>query len=155
MLEALALAGRQLSTATVLFHQAVAESVGLNATDHKCLDILNREGPMPAGRLADITGLTTGAITSIVDRLERAGFVRREKDPADRRKVIVKPVEEEAIRRLGPIFDAFRDDLEELHAPYSDEELALVLDYLNRSTDLARNRTRRLRGIDIPERYEI
>src|ERR1043166_5003014 len=67
------------------------EEVGLNSTDFASLCLLLLHGPAPAGRLAALTGLTTGAVTGLVDRLERAGFVRRELDPADRRKVIIVP----------------------------------------------------------------
>src|SRR5262245_4409010 len=83
---------RQLSTATILFHQAIADRLGLNVTDHKCADILLRTGPVTAGELARQTGLTTGAITGVIDRLEKAGFVRRIRDADDRRRVIVEPL---------------------------------------------------------------
>src|SRR5262249_43014336 len=73
---------RQLSAATIMFHQAVADRLGMNVTDHKCADILERNGPMTAGELAERTGLTTGAITGVIDRLEKAGFVRRAEHPA-------------------------------------------------------------------------
>src|SRR5579862_3079248 len=82
---------RQLSAATILFHQAVADRLGMNITDHKCADILARTGPITAGELARRTGLTTGAITGVIDRLEKAGFVRRVRDENDRRRVIVEP----------------------------------------------------------------
>ncbi len=75
---------RDLSTETILLHQAIADRLGLNPTDHKCLSLLLDAGePITAGELAVRTGLTTGAITGIVDRLERARFVRRERDPND------------------------------------------------------------------------
>jgi len=90
LLTALAREARQYSTSTVLFHQVIAERLGLNPTDHKCAEILSRTGPLTAGELADHTGLTTGAITGVVDRLERAGFVRRDRDPEDRRRHIVE-----------------------------------------------------------------
>src|SRR5215468_4932005 len=83
---------REMSAATVMFHQAVADRLGMNITDHKCADILARTGPITAGDLARRTGLTTGAITGVIDRLEREGFVRRVRDPHDRRRVIVEPV---------------------------------------------------------------
>src|SRR5262245_29900394 len=81
---------RQLSVATIMFHQAIADRLGMNVTDHKCADLLERNGPMTAGELAEQTGLTTGAITGVIDRLEQAGFVRRAPDPGDRRRVIVE-----------------------------------------------------------------
>src|SRR5690349_3034857 len=82
---------RQLATATVLFHQAIADRLGMHVTDHRCLDILLRSGSITAGELAQRTGLTTGAITGVIDRLEKAGFVQRAKDPADRRRVVIEP----------------------------------------------------------------
>src|SRR5215831_20090383 len=71
---------RELSAATIMFHQAIADRLGMNVTDHKCADILLRTGPITAGELAQRTGLTTGAITGVIDRLEQAGFVRRAKE---------------------------------------------------------------------------
>src|SRR4051812_4268905 len=102
LLERMHLQGRQLSVATIMFHQAVADRLGLRATDHKCVDLLVRKGPLTAGELAQQTGLTTGAVTGMIDRLVKAGYVRREDDPNDRRRVIVRvePVRCEEINRL-------------------------------------------------------
>ncbi|MEI0739782.1 MarR family transcriptional regulator [Paenibacillus sp. JTLBN-2024] len=72
---------RQNSARAVMLHQLISEKLGLNATDHKCLDFLNRTGPVTAGQLAELTGLTTGAVTNVIDRLEQAGYVVRDKDP--------------------------------------------------------------------------
>src|SRR5438477_12503770 len=80
---------RRHSTAVVLFHHAVAERLGLGPTDHKCLDLLRERGPMAGSDLGAITGLTSGAITGVVARLEQAGYVRREPDPHDGRKQIL------------------------------------------------------------------
>ncbi|GJM74993.1 hypothetical protein HMSSN036_72090 [Paenibacillus macerans] len=85
---------RENGTRAVMLHQTISEKIGLNATDHKCLDYLLKAGPVTAGRLAELTGLTTGAVTSVIDRLEQAGFATRDKDPNDRRKVLVKAVSE-------------------------------------------------------------
>ena len=76
---------RATSAQSVLFSQAVADRVGISATDLETLDILVRSGPLTAGRLAELTGLTTGAITGLVDRLERRGYAHREPHPTDRR----------------------------------------------------------------------
>src|SRR5262249_31217925 len=92
--------GRALSTAVILFHEAVASRLGLGAAEWRCLDLLDREGPATAGRLAELSGFTTGAITGIVDRLEKAGYVRREPTPRDRRSVIVRPLENRALREV-------------------------------------------------------
>src|SRR6266705_3369139 len=80
---------RRHSTAVVLFHHAVAERLGLGPTDHKCLDLLRERGPMAGSDLSAITGLTSGAITGVVARLERAGYLRRELDPHDGRKQVL------------------------------------------------------------------
>lgn len=144
LLAALNQAGRELSTATVLFHSAIAEQFGLNATDWKCADIVARMGPLTAGQLAELTGLTTGAITGVIDRLEQAGFVRRVKDPHDRRKVIIQPIperEQETYQR----FNALLQGYVALLASYSDAELAFILDYVIRSTVVLQEATTKLR----------
>src|SRR5215472_11976761 len=84
--------GRKMSTQTVFLHQAIAQSVGLNATDTKCVDLILRapDGSVTAGQLSEMTGLTTGAITHILDRLEKRQFIERARDTEDRRKVFVR-----------------------------------------------------------------
>lgn len=118
--------------------------MGLNITDHKCLDIVLGQGRATAGQLAELTGLTTGAITNVINRLEKAGFVRRAKDPNDRRIVYVEPVPE----RLQPLADVFAplaEAMTELYARYSTDELRLILDYLERSTHVLVRQTERLK----------
>jgi DNA-binding MarR family transcriptional regulator len=137
-------ASRRLSTQTVFFHQAVAKFMGLNITDHKCLDIVLGMGRATAGQLAELTGLTTGAITNVINRLENAGFVRRAKDPNDLRVVFVEPVPD----RLQPIQEAFAplaEAMTELFSRYSSDELRLILDYLERSTQVLAGQTERLK----------
>ncbi len=136
---------RQLSAATVLFHQAVADRLGMGVTDHKCADILERNGPMTAGELAQRTGLTTGAITGVIDRLERAGFVRRAEDPRDRRRVIVEPIVERMQQVIGPLFESMGRAAAELCARYSTRELAVIRDFTIRASQMALEETRKLR----------
>src|SRR5262245_56336861 len=90
---------RDISTETIIFHQAVADVLGLHITDHKCSDIIHRFGAMPAGRLGELTGLTTGAVTGIIDRLEEAGYVRRTNDPKDRRRTIIEPTRNKKLEK--------------------------------------------------------
>src|SRR6201993_754999 len=85
---------RKASAQGTIFAAAVAERAGISSSDMDCMDFLNLEGRMTAGRLAELTGLTTGAITGVVDRMEKAGLVRRERDAEDRRKVYIAIVPE-------------------------------------------------------------
>jgi DNA-binding MarR family transcriptional regulator len=135
---------RELSAATVMFHQAVADRLGMNITDHKCADILSRTGPIPAGELARRTGLTTGAITGVIDRLERAGFVRRAEDPADRRRVMIAPLPKRMERVIGPLFESMGQAAAELCARYTTEELAVIRDFTARAHQMAFEEARKL-----------
>jgi DNA-binding MarR family transcriptional regulator len=138
--------GRELGARTVMFHTAVAERLGLNATDHKALDLLSRAGAMTAGELAELTGLTTGAITGVIDRLEQGGYVRRAKDPLDRRKVVIEPVRDhERMRELDSIFAALSQQVADLAGRYSDAELAVIHDFLTRSSQVLQEQTAQLR----------
>jgi DNA-binding MarR family transcriptional regulator len=137
-------AGRRLSLATIMFHQAVADRLGLNPTDHKCIDLLASAGSTTAGELAEATGLTTGAITGVIDRLEAAGFVRREDDPDDRRRVIVRVIPKR-YRDIARLFEPFGAAVAEMGARYSERELATILDFITKSCLLLREATQELR----------
>src|ERR1700722_4560337 len=93
---------RKASAQGTMFAKAVADRAGISSSDMDCMDFLNIEGRMTAGRLAELTGLTTGAITGVIDRLEKAGFVRRERDQDDRRKVFIVPVVERMMEMGRP-----------------------------------------------------
>ncbi len=144
LLEELVMAGRQLSTATVMFHQVIADRLGLNVTDHKCMDLLLINGPLTAGELAGMTGLTTGAITAVIDRLEHAGFVRRVDDPHDRRRVIVQVIAKRC-RDIERLFEPFAANFGELSGRYNDKELAVILDFMTRSREGLHQSTLELR----------
>jgi DNA-binding MarR family transcriptional regulator len=111
------------------------EDVGVNPTDLGALCLLLLHGSAPAGRLAELTNLTTGAVTGVVDRLEKGGFVRRDVDPADRRKVIVVPDAERIDRDLFPHFPSLqRAAAPEFYDDFSIPELALISKFLSRLT---------------------
>jgi DNA-binding MarR family transcriptional regulator len=127
---------RRMTAQSVLISQAVSERFGLSSSDLECLDLALLSGGATAGEFAKATGLTTGAITGVIDRLERAGYVRREKDPTDRRKVIVR-ARPAMTRRIAPLYDSLQREMTALWSGYSDEQLASILDFLTRSCDLA------------------
>src|ERR1700688_1861947 len=126
LMEELEHAVRRSSAQGVLFGQTVANRVGLSNSDIECLDFLILEGRVSAGRLAEVTGLTTGAITGVVDRLEQAGLVRRERDESDRRKVFIATVPEN-IAKVGKFYEHMQRAVLKDWESYSDAELKLLL----------------------------
>jgi DNA-binding MarR family transcriptional regulator len=139
---------REISTETIMFHQAVADILGLHITDHKCLDLIHHYGAMPAGRLAELTGLTTGAVTGIIDRLEEAGYVRRTDDPNDRRRIIVEPTKNKKWeRKIEAIFIPLHERMHKLFSSYSDSELDFLLDVLTKTLDESHQELMKLRGL--------
>jgi DNA-binding MarR family transcriptional regulator len=126
---------RGLSTATVLAATTIAQKAGLGTNDFRCAELLVRRGPLTAGQLAEAAGLTTGAITGIVDRLEKAGWARREADPRDRRRVIIHAGPQDTAAVAG-LYDAHMRALEQLLAQYSEEQLTLLLDFVRRLTEI-------------------
>jgi DNA-binding MarR family transcriptional regulator len=146
LIAALVQALRRQSGETIMLHQGIADRLGLNTTDHKCLDIIVMSEPMTAGRLAELTGLTTGAVTGVIDRLEKAGYVKRAMDPNDRRRVIIQPLEEKAKQEIGPLFDSLAQATARLLSRYSDQELAFLLDFLTRINELTREEAQKLRS---------
>ena len=134
--EAVLLALREASGLGVLHSQAMAERMGVSSSDLECLDIIAMRGPITAGELARASGFTTGAITGLIDRLERAGLARREPDREDRRKVMLRvtPALEKKGARLGK---PMQDAMTALLADSDDQSLALLLDILKRANKAA------------------
>ncbi|MEC3978570.1 MarR family winged helix-turn-helix transcriptional regulator [Amycolatopsis sp. H20-H5] len=123
--------GREGSTLTVLRHARIAEQMGLSFTDHKALDLVGQAGgPLTAGRIAELTGLSTGAVTGVIDRLEKAGMVRRVRDTEDRRKVLVEVVPE-AMTRFVPLFQSAFDGMRRLLGGFSPAEREVLERYQN------------------------
>ena len=138
---------REMSTDTLMFHQVVADELGLYISDHKCVDIIHRFGAMPAGRLGEMTGLTTGAITGMVDRLEKAGYVRRTNDPKDRRKTIVEPVRNKKLeRKIEMTFTPLHERMHKVLSSYSDNELTFLLDAMSELIKQTSEESKRLRS---------
>jgi DNA-binding MarR family transcriptional regulator len=136
---------RRHSIAVVLFHHAVADRLGIGPTDHKCLDLLRERGAMTGSELAALTGVTTGAITGVVARLIRAGYIRREPHPQDRRKQILSPVHERT-RDIQGVFAPIRKDVAALLETFDHRQLTAVAEFLAHAADLANCNTALLRS---------
>ena len=137
--------GRELSTASIFFHQSIAAKLGINVTDTRCFELMSRyaQGPLTAGDLARHTGLTTGAVTGILDRLEKAGLVERFRDASDRRKVFVRPCLE-ALQRVGRLYQGLAAASLKLASRYSTKELELINDYLEGNLQILRDQKEKL-----------
>lgn len=140
--------GAELNSRAIMFHHAIGEHMGLSATEHKAADILRRFGPMTAGELAEKTALTTGAVTGLVDRLERAGFVRREHDSRDRRRVIIKPLVGGKNDEVKELFAPLRNAMGDLLAQYDKRDAEMIADFATKAAEVFKEQTNRMRSSD-------
>ena len=120
---------RASQNATDRYDQAVADALGLNRTDMRLIDLLDRAGRMTAGELAGATGLTTGAITTAIDRLEQAEHARRVRDPDDRRRVYVELTDQTRVS-AGGFYSEHAELAESLYHRYTEEQLELLLGFI-------------------------
>ena len=144
---------RQFQGLGASFFRAAAARLGMTVTDMQVIDLLESTGPATAGQLADLTGLTTGAITGMLNRLEETGLVHRERDPNDGRRVIVRLARgKDEMQKIGPIFASLGKAWNELASDYDDEQLAFLLEFLKRSNALSGKEIVKLR--EAPEGEE-
>ena len=130
---------RQFTGLSASFFRAASARAGMTVTDMQVIDILDSAGPATAGQLADLTGLTTGAITGMLNRLEESGLVLRERDPEDGRRVIVRLAsDKEEMRKVGSIFDSPGKAWGEIASRYDEEQLVFLLEFLKRSSEVYR-----------------
>jgi DNA-binding MarR family transcriptional regulator len=137
---------RAQEAATDAFDEVACQALGINRTDARCLNIIENQGPLTAGRLAQLSGLTTAAVTSVLDRLERAGYARRRRDEEDRRQVIVEvtPLLVERAKRIwGPVGEEGRARLMRLSA----DELKSLTEYFRLGRDLNERHVERVRKL--------
>lgn len=134
---------RRSQAATDRFDQAVADTLRLNRTDMRCIDVLQREGQLTAGQLADATGLTTGAMTTALDRLERIGYARRVRDSSDRRRVLVE-ITDRANADAGRFYAEHAAQSERLYHRYSAQELELLLRFVREGREFNEQHAARL-----------
>lgn len=121
---------RRMIASAVLFSHQVAEKLKLGASDAQFMTLLDVHGPLTPGQFADMTGLKTGTVTGVLDRLENAGLVRRERDSGDRRKVIVSLNADEGRTRVDPHYQQQADRMLGLLRGYDDEQLAVIADFM-------------------------
>ncbi|MCF3132542.1 MarR family winged helix-turn-helix transcriptional regulator [Streptomyces olivochromogenes] len=145
LLAELSTVSRRYMASYALFNQAVADRLGLHPTDLQCLNLLTLEsGPVTTGRVAELTGLTTGSATRLVDRLEKTGYVVRERDAADRRRVLVATVPEK-IAEFGRMWDRLGGDWTALFDDLNDTELAVIVGHMRRTVEFSGEQVTRLR----------
>ncbi len=135
-------AGRESGTRSILFHQAVAQVLSLNASDTKCLDLIVLHGPASPGSLAALTGLTTGAVTVLIDRLARAGLVARRPSDRDRRRTVLTATPK-AAKVLHPLYMPMVKRLRRLLSRHSDRDLRLLEKFFALTTDFWSEETER------------
>ncbi len=133
LVQAAAMAARLHQNAYDRFEEQASEYFGVNRTAMRCMDVLERVGQLTAGEIAVETGLTSGAVTALLDRLERAGYVRRFRDTADRRRVLVE-LTEQARNGAAEIYGPLVESVTELGS-YTDDELRLITDFLERGSE--------------------
>lgn len=138
--------GREFSTSLVLFQEAIAARLGLNATDYRCLEVIIRKGQMTAKSLAEEVRLTTGAITGIIDHLENGGYVERVENPADRRSIIIRPLvtDKGLEKKLGDAMISYRAAMSKLFGRYDADQTAVIVDFLKEFIQVLKTQTLKL-----------
>ena len=144
---------RASQVATDALDQAVADRFGLNRTDARALDVLDQhEGPITAGELAQAMHLTTGAVTSVLDRLEKAGWAKRVRDPSDRRRVLVQATPK--VKRTGDSIYGSAEDVLGAFPEYTEEQLELLIDFTRRGRAWTESRIARAQA-QTPSRKSV
>ncbi len=139
------------SYTSIQMHETVGRKAGLTGTDHKYLGFLIQRGQMTAGELAQLTGLTTGAVTGLIDRFEKKNLVKRQFAKDDRRKVIIEPITENIMALLEPLYREFRADSEKLIASFSDVEARVIETYFLKAIELMNETIHQLNSRENPE----
>jgi len=146
LLEELNQSVQRAGTLTALHTNAVASRIGLSATEFEAMDIISRNQPITAGKLAEYCGLTTGAITGIVDRLERGQFVCRRRDPEDRRRVFIVPIENaERSKKVRALYRPMAKGFEKFVGCYNAEQVRFLIDMQNMANEMTEKAIAELR----------
>jgi len=137
-------ASRNYSDHSLLMHEAIARKAGLSGTDHKYLGLIMEHEELTAGQIAGLTGLTTGAVTGLIDRLEKKELVIRKFSREDRRKVIIVPQIENAMKLLMPVFQELQEKTRQLLSQFGEEELKIIERYFVDAAKLMKEVTENL-----------
>jgi DNA-binding MarR family transcriptional regulator len=129
---------------SIQMHEAIGRKAGLSGTDHKYLGFLIEKGQMTAGELANVSGLTTGAVTGLIDRFEKKKLVKRQFDKDDRRKVLIIPNTKNIMDLLAPLYKEFRSKSENLTASLSDKEARIIEAYFVKAIEIMNETTNKL-----------
>jgi len=131
---------------SIQMHEAIGRKAGLSGTDHKYLGFLMEKGQMTAGELSDLTGLTTGAVTGLIDRFEKKKLVKRQFAKDDRRKVFIEPNTENIMALFAPLYKEFRNKSERLMASFSNKEIKILETYFVKAIEIMSETTTKLRN---------
>ena len=138
---------QRYSYTSIQMHEAIARKAGLSGTDHKYLGFLIEKGQMTAGELSNLTGLTTGAVTGLIDRFEKKKLVKRQFAKDDRRKVFIEPNTENIMALLAPLYKEFRNKSEILFASFSNKEIKIIETYFLKAIEIMNETTNRLNNL--------
>jgi DNA-binding MarR family transcriptional regulator len=132
---------QQYAYTSIQMHETIARKAGFSGTDHKYLGFFLKEGSMTAGELSNLTGLTTGAVTGLIDRFEKKNLVKRKFSKDDRRKVIIEPNTKKIMDLFAPLYKEFRSKSEKLLASFSDKEVEILETYFLKAIDIMNETT--------------
>lgn len=127
---------QQYAYTSLQMHESIGRKAGLSGTDHKYLGFLIEKGQMTAGELSTLTGLTTGAVTGLIDRFEKKKLVKRKFADNDRRKVIIEPNTKNILAVFAPLYKEFRNKSEKLTASFSNKEIKIIQDFFSKSIEI-------------------
>jgi len=129
-------ASRQYSDASIFMHEAIARKAGLSGADHKYLGLILQHDTITAGEISKLTGLTTGAVTGLIDRLEKKDLLKRQFVKTDRRKVVVVPNVENSMNLLKPFFDDLQQKTMKLLSTFTEHEVQTIKRYFTEATTI-------------------
>ena len=135
---------QQYAYSSIQMHETIGRKAGLSGTDHKYLGFLIQKGQMTAGELSNLTGLTTGAVTGLIDRFEKKKLVKRQFAEDDRRKVFIKPNTENIMALFVPLYKEFRNKSEKLMASFSNKEIKIIETYFLKAIEIMNETTNKL-----------